>query len=199
MGKVVAVVPDKLMRDRYLWVQFADGAIDVGASCVCGSRDLGRLHRHWARCNACGRLLEISHPDADSGVGIPEAPASIESPEKTNGAPQPPTPAKGLDAFDDLTLIRLDISDDTESCFGVGRRPGNARILLSVKFPLEDGRRIPDPRVPGQWLYTLTKAPLGEFEPLLDLATLDEGTRVSWRIDEDAGPTPHEDFEGPAP
>jgi hypothetical protein len=196
MGKVVAVVSDKFLRDRCVWVQFGDGALDVGDQCVCGSRDIVRLHRHWARCTECRRLLEINNPDrevdADAAGTVPEpfgSPADV----------QRPTTLKGLDAFEGLTLYRYRIAEDVEQCFGIGRRPGDARFLVSVRFPLEDGRRIPDPGVPGQWLYTFTKAALGDFAELLDLANLDDGARVSWRIDEDPGPRAHSDFEEPAP
>jgi hypothetical protein len=194
MGKTVVVVADKLQRDRWVWLQFADGAIDVGDRCVCGSRDLERLHRHWARCRACGRLLDINNPDHQPGGGD----AAAEPFDAAPDAPQPPRTVKGLDAFGNLTLYRFGIDEDVEHCLGVGNR-GTARILVSVKFPLEDGRRIPDPGTPGHWLYSFAKASLEEFGGLLDVANLEDRTPVSWRIDEDPGPEPHADFEEPPP
>ena len=199
IGKVVAVVPDKLQPDRYVWIQFADASIAVGERCVCGSQNLARLHRHWARCDDCGRLLDINDPDVgddDDGSAAGSRPGSGVS---TAGLARPRGTLKGLDAFDDLTLYRHSISDDVEQCFGVGRRPGPVLMLLSVRFPLEDGQRIPDPSTPGQWLHTMSKAPLEGYAALLDGVDLEDGVRVSWRISEDPGPQPHEDFEEPAP
>jgi hypothetical protein len=86
-----------------------------------------------------------------------------------------------------------------ERCFGVGDRPDGQRQLISITFPLEDGRRIPSAQIPGQWLYTdFRLAPLDSYGPLLDGVDLDSGPQVSWRMDEDPGPRPASDFAEPA-
>jgi hypothetical protein len=193
LGKVVAVVPDKLQRDRYVWVQFADGAIDLGGRCLCGSQDVMRFHRHWARCRTCGRLLDITNPDHEPGGGDGNGAAVAAA-----DAPQASGPVKGLDAFSDLRLYRFSVDEEVEHCLGMGSR-GASRSILSVKFPLEAGRRVPDPRTPGNWLYTVTKASFAEFGGVFDLDSLEDHVQVSWRIDEDRGPQPHDDFEEPSP
>jgi hypothetical protein len=201
MGKFVRTVPDKLRPDRYVWVQFGDAVVELGEPCICGNRGLSRMHRRWARCDVCGRLLHVNEPESleqmlgppAAGTDIPEGAASAQT-----GAGERSPRGKALDAYDEVMLYRHSISDDVEHCFGVGRNAGEPAALLSVRFTLENGRRVPHPDVPGQWHYVLGKALVDQFVPLVDLADLEEGARVSWKIAEDPGPQPAEDID-PAP
>jgi hypothetical protein len=202
MDKVVRIVPDKLRPDRHVWVQFGDASIDADDPCICGSRDALRLHRRWSRCTNCGRLLHVNEPKGFAQILGP-APSDGsddgEPPTSQPKAKKAPGGGKALDAFDEVALYRYSLSEDVEQCFGLGRNAGAAPMLLSVRFPLEDGHRIPHPHMHGQWYYTLGKAPIDQFGALIDLSDLEEGgIRVSWRIDEDAGPQTHERLH-PAP
>jgi hypothetical protein len=196
MGKVVTISRDKYRPDVYLWVQFGDGETAPGETCVCGSDRIVRVHQRWARCETCGRLLGLVARDVEA----PPGPAATAGAASVYAPPPPRRRAvKRLDHLDNVRLYRHSITADAERCFGVGDRPDGQRQLISITFPLEDGRRIPSAQIPGQWLYTdFRLAPLDSYGPLLDGVDLDSGPQVSWRMDEDPGPQPASDFAEPA-
>jgi hypothetical protein len=63
MGKVVQTLRDPQFPTKYVWVQFADHKIAIGAPCRCGSRRLLRLHTFFARCPQCGAQLFLSEEE----------------------------------------------------------------------------------------------------------------------------------------
>jgi hypothetical protein len=68
MGKAVLTTRDRLIPDKYLWVQFADGKINPNKPCpTCGSRRLLRLHANFVRCPECHvQLLLTDEPVEDA-------------------------------------------------------------------------------------------------------------------------------------
>lgn len=198
MGKVVSVIPDKLRPDRFVWVQFGDHSVSAGEPCVCGSTKLVRLHRHWARCADCGRLLDVvpAEPevrtDDDASLAVTEAEDVAPSQGKR-------VKVTRLDELRDVRLFRHSFTSGVERCYGFGLRPEGTRVLISVSFPLEDGSRIPDDEVPDEWRHRFTFVPLDAYEALLEGTDLEDGVPVSWKMELDSGPRHHEDFEEPAP
>jgi hypothetical protein len=182
MGKTARAVPDKLQPEKYVWVQFGAATIGMGEPCICGSKEIARLHRVWGRCSGCGALLEL----------VPE-PVNLEGGLVGDG--QRLSPQTPLDAYAEVELYRHALSDTSERCFGLARSTAGAEVLVSVTFALDDGRRIPHPKVPGCWYYTYHEMPADRLEPLLDLDELRDGTPVRWRIAEDPGPLPADDLE----
>jgi hypothetical protein len=186
MGKTARAVPDKLQPQKYVWIQFGAAKVRMDEPCVCGSTAIARLHRLWGRCSKCGALLELvpapaSHDDEVASVHPPLSPGR--------------TP---LDAFAEVELYRHALSENSERCFGLARTKEGLELLVSVTFPLDEGRRIPYPKVSGRWYYTFHEVPAERLQPLLDLTDLKDGTPVSWKVDEDPGPQPDDDLE-PAP
>ncbi len=101
MGKIVRMAPDKLRPDRHVWVQFGDAEIELGRPCVCGSTHIVRLHRWWAHCNVCGRLLHTSEPPPRSEPMLalvadgPQAETSAGDPRHPENAPPRGSAAQG--------------------------------------------------------------------------------------------------------
>jgi hypothetical protein len=60
MGKGVMAAKDKMVPEKYLWVQFADHKVGPGQPCPCGSRRLLRVHTNFAKCPECKALLLLS-------------------------------------------------------------------------------------------------------------------------------------------
>lgn len=172
LGKSVQAVPDKLQPDKYIWVQFGEGTVVEGEPCPrCGSDAIERTARYWARCADCRAQLVIVPPD-------PVA-APVQAAAET-----------ALDTFAAVVLHHHRIEDDVEHCFGTGVTATGERVVLAVDFPLEDGSRMPHVSAPDQWQYTLHVFAESHFEPVLDLADVEDAPVVSWRISEDPGPAP---------
>jgi uncharacterized protein YbaR (Trm112 family) len=63
MGKAVMTTRDKMIPEKYIWVQFADHKIKPGRPCPCGSQRLLRIHANFLRCPECKAQLLLSEED----------------------------------------------------------------------------------------------------------------------------------------
>lgn len=57
LGKAVRSLRDEMGKHTYLWVQFADHEVALGAPCPCGHTALVREHEFFGRCPSCGATL----------------------------------------------------------------------------------------------------------------------------------------------
>jgi hypothetical protein len=73
-----------------------------------------------------------------------------------------------LEAYTDVHLSRHAGSDVYERFSGWARHPNGTEVLLLVDYPLRAGKRLPDPRHPGEPLYRLIQWPMSPFADILD-------------------------------
>lgn len=173
MGRAVRTFRDELgHRNRYVWVQFADVEVELGAPCArCGHTELDRTHRHFGACPRCGaRLLFVARR---------EKPARRSPP-----APERPR----LGGFTEVELVRDDEgSDETmERFWGRGIDGAGALVLMQVKYPLAEGHRLPDPAVEGEELHFVNAWAIPRLTRAEELGVLDEWLPARQR-DEDGG------------
>jgi hypothetical protein len=155
-GRGVRVVRDELGKHQYLWLQFADQAIPLGAPCRCGSRRILRTHEHFGRCPACGATCIFR--------GTVAAVAPIAAAKHPN---------QDLRKFEDVELRCYHRGPDRERFCGHGVSPTGKLVLLLVDYPLGvDGERIDDPLRPGDPLYKLSVWPVAPFGSAIDLSLL---------------------------
>lgn len=194
-GRVVRTLPDRIDSDKHLWVQYGSGYVGPGGSCPsCGGTRIRRVHHDWARCVDCDAQLLYDESLAPAEIGAGPADEVTAASEAATGAASPRRPGKvkaekSLDALTGVSLVRHSLTDDAEQCFGEALSADGARLLLSVIFPLEDGRRIPDPVRHGRWRYDWYIAPVRYFGTVLDADGF-SGEPVDWRIAMDPGPDP---------
>ena len=83
MGKVVRTVRDKMIPEKLIWIQFADGEVSAGQPCPrCGSRKLLNLHADVVRCPQCNAQLLLSNQGLDAIESEPESAGESASPAK---------------------------------------------------------------------------------------------------------------------
>lgn len=162
MGKAVRCMRDEFGKYQYVWVEFADYQIQIGAPCPgCQATNLLRTHEFFGHCEGCGARLIFSGE-------LPET----EQPETTDAASSRP-PSRDLGLYHDVRLRYYDSLPDVERWIGYGRRASGKRFLLFVKYPFgEDGSRMEDPEYPGEFLHKVGAFPLEPFADALDLDTL---------------------------
>ena len=101
MGKVVRTVRDKMIPEKLIWIQFADGEVSAGQPCPrCGSRKLLNLHADVVRCPQCNAQLLLSNQGLEAIEPEPEGARRIgltgeaRAPHATPAlAPERPSPA----------------------------------------------------------------------------------------------------------
>jgi ribosomal protein S27AE len=83
MGKVVRTVRDKMIPEKLIWIQFADGEVSAGQPCPrCGSRKLLNLHADVVRCPQCKAQLLLSSQGLEAIESEPESAGESTSPAK---------------------------------------------------------------------------------------------------------------------
>lgn len=90
MGKAVRTRRDEFGRHNYLWVQFADYEVPLGAPCRCGNTALLRSHEFFGRCPACGAKLIFDVPRDEL---TPEQIAQAQADAAAMGEAHPDPPA----------------------------------------------------------------------------------------------------------
>jgi hypothetical protein len=204
VGLVARAVRDRYEPNRYIWLQVGRGPVQPGGFCpACGAgpEHIGRTHPHWGRCRACGAFLAIedASPEIDEstldGPGLDDE--ALEGSERPAHAPNSTASARpvrqprrrpfGLDAYHDVVLYRHHVEEDREVAIGYGRGVAEELVVFLVDFPLVEGRRVPSPGKPGQWLYKAYPTRYEPFADLYDVRDLKEGPRVSWLVAEDPG------------
>lgn len=116
MGKVVQAVRDRSSPKKFIWVQFADYEIPLGAPCPCGSRRLYRLHTYFARCAECKAQLLLTA----SSVAVEDEEAEDEA-------------ANTLRALDDVHLAHFERSGERDVYRGYGKN-GDTPVFLIAEF-----------------------------------------------------------------
>lgn len=150
-GKVVRTITDRWFPKKYIWVQFADGEVEIGEPCPCGSRRLLRLHQHFARCPECDRQLILTMPEDD-------------------GSKKEPRPVRVLRNLTDIHLIRRGRSGDNEVYRGYGTQAG-IPVFLFVEFRAE-----PEESLDAEEVFTravsVQVVPFNEVEDLFDASSV---------------------------
>jgi len=160
MGKAVRTLRDEFGKWQYVWVQFADAQIPIGAACPrCESRELLRTHEHFGRCPRCGARLIFK--------------GELTGEELAAGAARPRRPRYDLREFHDVELRYLRHEEGAEWWHGYGTHADGEAMLLLVRYPLkEDGGRVEDPERPGEPAAKLRAWPVGPFRAAIDLEAL---------------------------
>jgi hypothetical protein len=152
LGKAVRSMRDEFGKLQYVWVQFADYQIPVGAPCPnCGSMEMLRTHEFFGRCPRCPTTV-VFHGQ----VG-----------ETSAAAARGPRDDIGL--YTGVRLRFLDREPGVERWCGHGTTRG-MRMLLIVEYRLDDeGSRIEDDHHPGEFIHRIHRFPLEPFADALDL------------------------------
>jgi hypothetical protein len=143
MDKRVKTLRDEFGKFQFVWVQFAQHGIPVGAACPeCGGARILRDHEKFGRCAACGATLFLT--------GAAERSAS--------------RPDHDLTRYTDVNLRPFRELPGREQYAGYGVRPNGRPALLIVDYYVDsEGDRIPDPARPGQPLYRVRFFPAEAF------------------------------------
>jgi uncharacterized Zn finger protein (UPF0148 family) len=192
LGKIACLAPERIPRmkrwDEYMWVQFVDQEVLVGAPCTCGNPELVRLHPGFAHCPACGSRLKLSTPDEEERFSEPELEEErfsepeleeerFSEPELEEGslseppdgeepqAPEPPAPRRDSDARRAKAIAR-----------GSYRSRQDERFAFEEYTDLRIVARVVRPR--REWVYACAVDPLGI--PVLVWVTyvLQDGARI---------------------
>lgn len=197
MGLAVRVLRDDFGKYSYIWVQFADAEIPLGAPCPrCDSRRIVQTHEHYGRCPVCGTTFVFKGrlaPEEPREDVEPEGPEGEEPPVEPTGdaiprqlgdevrggtaegdAPASPAlTARTLEFFDDVELRLLEADAESETWYGHGWTPVGIHALLLVRFLLgPDGERLPHPYLPGASVTRVRAFPAWPFARALDLDRL---------------------------
>jgi hypothetical protein len=167
LERPVMVVRDNIGKWDYVWVQFADGELPIGSPCPhCAGGDVSRIHENFARCRTCRATLLLRAPRE------PVAAAAVH-------------PIRDLARYTDLRLQHIKSAPGLERFVGYGLSWEGKPTLLEVTFTVdEEGRRVPDPLRPGEWLYRIRTLPAVPFLDALDVDAFD-GIDVEAYFDQD--------------
>ncbi len=151
LGKAVRSMRDEFGKLQYMWVQFADYQIPVGAPCPrCGSLRLLRTHEFYGRCPRCASTF-VFHGEVGAA-----------------GAVAVRGPRDDLGLYTDVRLRFVERQEGVERWSGHGTTNG-MRMLLIVDYQLDgDGSRIEDDHHPGEHLHRIHRFPLEPFADALD-------------------------------
>jgi hypothetical protein len=152
MGRGLVSVRDDFGKRhlQYVWLQFTDQTLPVGAPCRCGHRSQTRLHEKLGRCDRCGATIAY--------VGVID-PLDLEPGAAPLPGPPSARPGSHLSHYGNLQLIRDDAAQEAgaEVWYGRGLAPNGVPTLLRIVYPLQDGHRVPDPQAPEWDTHTLTR------------------------------------------
>jgi hypothetical protein len=161
-GRAVRTLRDELGgRNHYLWIQFADAEVPVGAPCPhCGSLVLRRLHGDFGFCPACRLSVLFAAPPRVSGE--PGATAATHVVRA-----QPAAEKVRLNRFTDVTVQPAGRWTRFEFERGFGTDPEGQVHLLLVRYPLgKDGVR--KQRANGSFRYDARAWPAAAFADVID-------------------------------
>ena len=99
MGKVARTVRDKMIPEKLIWIQFADGEVGAGQPCPrCGSRKLLNLHADVVRCPQCNAQLLLSSQGLEAIEAEPAgAGGSLRTP--SSGGRGPPSSPHSVSTY----------------------------------------------------------------------------------------------------
>ena len=159
MGKAVLTSRDRLVPDKYVWVQFADGQAGPGRPCPrCGSRQLLRLHANFLRCSQChAQLLFTDEPEEE---------ASKET--------------RAVSTLRALTDVHLSMRGEGSTpklvLYRGYARQGNELVLLLAEFVRGEEKDTVDDGEVFDRLRSLRVVPFTELADLFGTRSLDESS-----------------------
>jgi hypothetical protein len=160
-GRAVRTLRDELGgRNQYLWIQFADAEVTVGAPCPrCGSLELRRMHGDFGFCPACRLSVLFAAPRTSSEPGAAAVTQEVRA--------QPPAEKVRLTRFTDVMLHPAGRWARFEFERGYGTDPEGRICLLLVRYPLgKDGVRKRRPN--GSFRYDARAWPADAFVDVID-------------------------------
>ncbi len=157
MGRAVRCMRDEFGKLQYLWVQFADHQIPVGAPCPrCDSRELLRTHEFFGRCPRCGATFVFDGEVAAGTIGSGAA-----------------APRSDLLRYRDVRIKFVDRWHDHERWAGHGLTADGIPVLLIVDYPVDaQGARIEALNAGGEYVHRVRAFPLSPFAEALDLSAM---------------------------
>jgi hypothetical protein len=168
LGAGVQVVREELgQRNHYLWVQFTDQQLPMGAPCGrCGSGHIARTHGHFGFCEDCRATILFSGTLEDA-VGDARAPL-------LKGRMERALAPTALERFSDARVTFWGVEGEWERWRGRAVDADGATMLVLLEYWLdEEGRRRQDGA--GRDQVQVRVFPAEPFRDVLDLDRLDEG------------------------
>ena len=176
MGKVVRTVRDKMIPEKLIWIQFADGEVSAGQPCPrCGSRKLLNLHADVVRCPQCKAQLLLSSQGLEAIESEPESAGESTSPAKR---------ARLTQRLLALESVHLQLSGEPghhELYTGWAEQDGSRFIVLAEFDPSEAGADIAADTV-EQRIRDLQVLPAHLFEGLVDVNELAVRPDADWDL-----------------
>jgi ribosomal protein S27AE len=177
MGKVVRTVRDKMIPEKLIWIQFADGEVSAGRPCPrCGSRKLLNLHADVVRCPQCNAQLLLSNQGLDAIESEPESAGESASPAKR---------ARLTQRLRSLQSVHLQLSGEPshhELYTGWGEQLDGSRFIVLAEFdPSEDGEDLVSETI-DQRIREVKVLPAHLFEGLVDVNELAVRPDADWDL-----------------
>lgn len=167
IGRAVRILRDDFHKIAYLWVQFTDYEIPIGAPCPrCGSRKVVRTHEHFGRCPVCSAVFSFK---GDINLDAPRPRA----PDADGTVPGYRPTSRQLEFYSDVEIQYLETEDNAELWYGHGWTPHGLHALLLVEYLFgADGQRMPHAHIEGRWVTRVRAFPAWPFYHALDLDRL---------------------------
>ena len=176
MGKVVRTVRDKMIPEKLIWIQFADGEVRAGQPCPrCGSRKLLNLHADVVRSPQCNAQLLLSSQGLEAIEPEPEDAGESTSPAKR---------ARLTQRLLSLQSVHLQLSGEPrhhELYTGWAEQDGSRFIVLAEFDPSEDGEDLVSETI-EQRIREVKVLPAHLFEGLVDVNELAVRPDADWDL-----------------
>lgn len=175
MGKVVRTMRDRMIPERLIWIQFADGEVGTGQPCPrCGSRRLLNLHADIVRCPNCQAQLLLSNQGLEAMEGEQDD-------ESLSPAKRARLSAR-LRALESLHLRLSGEPDNRHELYtGWGQKDGSRFIVLAELDPSEDGDDLSAETIEPR-IRELKVLPAHLFEGLVDVDELAVRPDTDWDL-----------------
>jgi hypothetical protein len=193
LGRVARTVTEVRYGRVFFWFQFLDQELYLGDPCRCGSSDLRRVNKIYARCASCGATAYVRPlktkpeplppPVGDEapllaallGGNAPTAKGSARGKRAVAPAADPRTDLAQLGAYVDIRLSRYSKGEETERLAGLATEAKTgAPCLVVVDYPLSGGQRIEALAVPGGFAHRVQSLPTKLFAALIRVDELAE-------------------------
>jgi hypothetical protein len=176
MGKVARTVRDRMIPEKLIWVQFADGEVGPGQPCPrCGSRKLLNLHADVVRCPQCKAQLLLSNQGLDAIETEPAGGGGSLSPAKRGRL------AGRLKSLDSVHLRLSGEPSHHELYTGWGEKDG-LRFIVMAEFDLDpEGEELTAESIEAR-IRELKVLPSHLFEGLVDVNELAVRPDADWDL-----------------
>ena len=177
MGKVARTVRDKMIPEKLIWIQFADGEVGAGQPCPrCGSRKLLNLHADVVRCPQCNAQLLLSSQGLEAIEAEPAGAGESASPAKR---------ARLAQRLASLQSVHLQLSGEPshhELYTGWGEQQDGTRFIVLAEFdPSEEEEDLTSGSL-DQRIRELKVLPAHLFEGLVDVNELAVRPDADWDL-----------------